>query len=515
MKRVITVLMIAFVLMGAGTIIGFADSNETIIYRNGITGGEIFFDKSTGMVTHYRGNVTSIVIPDMIDGARVKGIDDRVFEGCTSLKKVDLGDSMESIGKSAFSECSALKTINMGSALKSIGNKAFYDCHALNRVIIPDSVRTMGEGAFSNCSSLRSAKLPDGIRSLDDSLFEECSSLKSIAIPDSVNTLGDSVFYMCSSLEKIQLDCNLEQIGDWGFSMCSSLINIDIPAGVTTVGKSVFAGCHSLRRIVIPDTVQTIDSYAFHDCRQLRKVKIPGGVKEADRFFDGCSSLKSIEIPSSVVKFELERPLNESEIDYDKLIIYGERGSEAQAYAKMYNIAFIVGKMPETEDISQFNVSVSSSKPYTGKAIYSSVNIDDDGYDLMEGQDYTVSYSNNIDPGTATVSINGINDYEGAIQKTFRIYIRKMSKPSVTKVSKSYVKVSWNTLTGVSGYQIAKSSYSTRGFKVVKSVSSKSKTVKLKVKRNKKYYYKVRAYKTVNQKKIYGSWSSAKSYKLR
>ena len=40
---------------------------------------------------------------------------------------------------------------------------------------------------------------------------------------------------------------------------------------------------------------------------------------------------------------------------------------------------------------------------------------------LTEGKDYTVSYTNNIDPGTATVKITGINGFKGVIEKTFTI----------------------------------------------------------------------------------------------
>ena len=40
---------------------------------------------------------------------------------------------------------------------------------------------------------------------------------------------------------------------------------------------------------------------------------------------------------------------------------------------------------------------------------------------MEEGRDFSVSYSNNIEPGTATITITGIGGYEGVIEKTFKI----------------------------------------------------------------------------------------------
>ena len=120
---------------------------------------------------------------------------------------------------------------------------------------------------------------------------------------------------------------------------------------------------------------------------------------------------------------------------------------------------------------------------------------------------------------TPYVTIDGKN-YYGASKSTSYIYtLKKLNKPSVKKSSKKYVKVSWNNIPGETGYQIAKSTKKTKGFKVVKMVSYKYKTAKIKVSRNKNYYYKVRAYKTTNVNgknvTVYGPWSSVKSYKLR
>ena len=93
--------------------------------------------------------------------------------------------------------------------------------------------------------------------------------------------------------------------------------------------------------------------------------------------------------------------------------------------------------------------------------------------------------------------------------------LKKISTPKVTKSSKNKVKVSWTNIGGETGYQISKSTKKggTSIVSTYKTTSGKSKVIK--ATRKKTYYYKVRAYKTVDGKKIYGPWSSVKKYKLK
>ena len=50
--------------------------------------------------------------------------------------------------------------------------------------------------------------------------------------------------------------------------------------------------------------------------------------------------------------------------------------------------------------------------------------------------DYTVSYSNNINAGTATVTITGIGSYEGTTGTTFQITSRSIGEVTVEKLVK-------------------------------------------------------------------------------
>lgn len=83
---------------------------------------------------------------------------------------------------------------------------------------------------------------------------------------------------------------------------------------------------------------------------------------------------------------------------------------------------------------------------------------------------------------------------------------------------KKTIQVQWKKLSGITGYQVqvALNKKFKKGKKTytVKKAKTTKKTIK-KLKRKKKYYVRVRAYKTVKGKKYYGKWSKAKTVKVK
>ena len=108
-------------------------------------------------------------------------------------------------------------------------------------------------------------------------------------------------------------------------------------------------------------------------------------------------------------------------------------------------------------------------------------------------------------------NVNG-NACENA-GKTSSIYTLKTVAGVKVAKSGTKVKVSWTNISGETGYQISQTTSKT-GTKVVATyatTSGKYKTVS--ATKGKTYYYKVRAYKTVESTKIYGPWSNVGKYK--
>lgn len=148
-----------------------------------------------------------------------------------------------------------------------------------------------------------------------------------------------------------------------------------------------------------------------------------------------------------------------------------------------------------------------------------------------------VLYKNITNPNTNTCKVTGlasnskynfkvrayqIDDSEktyapfGAVVSQYTS-IAKSNLNSAKSTSKKKIKASWSKVGGASGYQVMWSTYKnfSKNYKT-KSVTSKylSKTVTA-AQSKKIYYVRVRAYKTINGKKVYSQWSNIKKVKTK
>ena len=135
-----------------------------------------------------------------------------------------------------------------------------------------------------------------------------------------------------------------------------------------------------------------------------------------------------------------------------------------------------------------------------------------DGKTLKRGSDYEVSYSDYKKIGTATVTVKGTGDYTGAATATYKI-TPAQGKIKAAKPGKNKVTLKLAKKPGKVSYQIA---YKVKGTKKWKRVSSRktTKTVK-KLKSGTTYKFKIRAYKKVGGKKIWGTWSKGRIVKVK
>ena len=171
----------------------------------------------------------------------------------------------------------------------------------------------------------------------------------------------------------------------------------------------------------------------------------------------------------------------------------------------------------ETIDLSGAYIELSKKQyVYSGNAYKPSVKVKLKGVFIPKDY-YSVTYSANKYVGTATVTVKGRDAYSGSRKITFRI-IPKTTSISKFKPAKKAVTVTWRRNTvQTAGYQLQYSlsskMKSAKAITVKGNKTASRKVTKLKAKR--RYYFRIRTYKTVGGKRYYSAWSKIKSVKTK
>lgn len=94
--------------------------------------------------------------------------------------------------------------------------------------------------------------------------------------------------------------------------------------------------------------------------------------------------------------------------------------------------------------------------------------------------------------------------------------LEKPATVKTVKASSTSIKVSWSKVNEASGYELYRAPSKSGTYSKIKTLTTRSMVsyTNKSLKKKKTYYYKVRAYRLVNGKKIYSSYTSVVSYKL-
>ena len=88
----------------------------------------------------------------------------------------------------------------------------------------------------------------------------------------------------------------------------------------------------------------------------------------------------------------------------------------------------------EKTEITEAMIQDIESVEYTGSAVEPKVLVEDGTKTMLEGTDYTVSYKNNIQKGTAIATVTGIGNYKGSVDKSFEIVANKLTSGMVANI---------------------------------------------------------------------------------
>lgn len=510
--------------------------------------------------------LTSITIPKVVTSLVY------CFPGCSSLTSIKIPEGVTTIGDMTFDGCSSLEDITIPESVREFGDYAFRgtpwlenqtaDWVVVNNILIrykgteseitfPDEVTGMAGGAFAQNETIVKVTIPAKVTNVPDFTFSKCTALENVIFEEGVTSIGFDVFDCCSNLISIQIPVTVTSIGDYAIGYDSFKKAEKLPTIYCEEGSAAYnyaveneipykgisewpfeqngnkeeneVNCkHTWDEgtVKIKATCTTVGekTYQCSICEKTKteEVEALGHIYAAEWSTDKeatCAKAGSKSHHCTREGCDAKSDVTELPLVAHTFIWITDKVATTETDGSIVSRCVTCGEVDSTEAI-YYPRTVSLSKTvytYNGKALKPTVEVEDSNGEEIDASNYTVEYTNNKSVGQAKVTITFKGDYSGTITKTFTINPKKTSISKVTAKSKG-VSVKWKKQTKeTTGYEIQ---YSTSmKFKGAKSLTiKKNKTVSTTVKRlksKKKYYVRIRTYKTVDGKKYYSEWSSA------
>lgn len=129
----------------------------------------------------------------------------RLVSCLTDAAMVIVPKTVRVIGSLAFTRRAKLKKVQLPDGLERIGRDSFSDCDALEEVVIPASVKTIAPYAFGGCESLKKVTFLGEVQSLSRTAFSDCFNLYTILVPQGKEKAYRKILHITSESDTLVL----------------------------------------------------------------------------------------------------------------------------------------------------------------------------------------------------------------------------------------------------------------------------------------------------------------------
>ena len=200
-------------------------------------------------------------------------------------------------------------------------------------------------------------------------------------------------------------------------SQVEAFAKFDHPGVVTPVAPGrtyVFAsaedgsGVTAMQLVIVKQRVQGI-------------VLLDAKIAKGDTPYQMVVDIKPANASNKTLKWTSSAPEVASVDDQGKITAISEGWTTITAEATDGGAAKAEAVVLVRYDVENLDYEDIDDVIYSGKAQEPGVDIKQGNYTLEKEKDYTLSYNNNTDAGTATITVTGVGDYAGTRELTFNI----------------------------------------------------------------------------------------------
>ncbi|MBQ6873752.1 MAG: leucine-rich repeat protein [Clostridia bacterium] len=485
------------------------------------------------------------------------------FYNCEDLERVFFSDTVEDIHGYAFSiYYEDLKSINVDE------NNMNYSSDSFGVLYNKDKTRII---AYPDGREEKEYVIPNGVKYVNYDSFAGCINLEKVVIPNTVESIESRAFWGCENLYDVAIPQSVKDIKYRAFCL-TPIETVDIPAGVFEIDSEAFLECEKLKTVTISDTVKSIGYRAFEGCINLTDVYYSGSQSEWNEI---SIDENNESLTNATIHFAKESHTHTYTAKTTKtatctaagIITYtcscGEnytktipaKGHNSNTALKAVSATYTstgltAGKKCSvcgTVTVAQQTVAkltlgkVDGLKAKKVKVAKKS-EITLTWNSLGDGVKYEVYIKNGkkwtklttTSKTSYTVKKDGkkkylkadkeyqfrvravVDDIKGKYSSTLKVETIPSTATLKLKAGKKQLTASWSKVSDISGYEVQYStSKKMKSAKTVNAKKSSKKTTIKKLTKGKKYFVRVRTYKTVNGKKIYSDWSTVKNVKVK
>ena len=475
----------------------------------------------------FTGNKKILSFDELENFTGLTAIDANAFRDCESLQSVRLPISVRFIRSNAFRGCDQLEYIRMPDDLAVLGDSAFEGCRELSEVSFDGNAPSIGQDVFRSCGSHMVLTYQKAKGGWSTPLWQGYASY-----PVHIHDQSGEVIKAASADEDGRVDAVCSVCGKW---TCRSIIDRIDPDSLTCQDDLTYTGKAQYPKVTVRDVKENLlvegTDYSLEysgnvnagtgTVRVIFQGRYTGTMTREFTIRPKDLSQAAIVLSQSSYTFDGKAKQPAVSISglsggTDYTVTYKNNTNAGTATVNASGKGNYCGTASATfriapAGISGWSISLSAaSYAYTGTVRKPTVRITG-----IQAEDYLVKYSNasSKNVGTYTVTVSGRRNYTGSRSLTYTIKPKATSISSLTAASKAFT-VKWKKVSAqATGYQIQYSTSSTfaSGNKTVNITSYKTVSKKVtSLKASKKYYVRVRTYKTVGTKTYYSAWSAKK-----
>lgn len=220
------------------------------------------------VLTEYTGTKTRIHPHLTVSKEPVVGLGDGVFKDSQTIEyfSVAHNDEFTTIGAESFMN-SSLREVDLFDSVTTIGARAFANCAQLETLTLPDSLTTIGEGALDGLTGLKKLVIKCDPALIPAGAFANMPNLSEVTVESGAIPAH---MFEGSGVTALTLGAGVTEIGEKAFA--DTALNVAELTNVTAIGAGAFEGS-ALERVRLSASA-SVGERAFANTK-LKQLVIP------------------------------------------------------------------------------------------------------------------------------------------------------------------------------------------------------------------------------------------------